>query len=133
MKRPSKCPKRGGYITLQDWMVRHYHLYGRELILYAVIQSFSQDGDSFFTGSINYLSFWTGFSKPTVIKYLKQLVSDGLIMKEEIYCEDPPKNLSKEELKKWHGKHRHFCKYWTAFSRMSPDEQSAIISDAKKG
>ena len=85
MKRPSKCPKRGGYITLQDWMVRHYHLYGRELILYAVIQSFSQDGDSFFTGSINYLSFWTGFSKPTVIKYLKQLVSDGLIMKEEIW------------------------------------------------
>ena len=95
MKRPSKCPKRGGYITLQDWMVRHYHLYGRELILYAVIQSFSQDGDSFFTGSINY--------------------------------------LSKEELKKWQGKHRHFCKYWTTFSRLSPDEQSAIISDAKKG
>ena len=73
MNKPPKIPKYGNGIIIQDWMVRIFRLQGNDLIIYALIHSFSKDGQSAFFGSINYLSFWTGKSKPTVLKVLKNL------------------------------------------------------------
>ncbi len=128
MKQPTRLPKKGGYVSLQDWMVRYYNLSLRELIVYAVIHSFSQDGKSSFTGSIQYLSFWTRSGKTTILKTLKDLIAKGLIAKEEIYTEALPRDLSKEKLAEWKGKHRHYCRYWSVFSRLSEEEQDEIIT-----
>lgn len=77
-------------ITLNDncfyhvgaWMRTKLNLKGVALEIFAIIYGFSQDGESKFTGSINYLCEWTGVSRPTVINTLKGLVDDGLIIKE---------------------------------------------------
>ena len=77
-------------ITLNDncfyhvgaWMRTKLNLKGVALEIFAIIYGFSQDGESKFTGSINYLCEWTGVSRPTVINTLKSLVDDDLIIKE---------------------------------------------------
>ena len=77
-------------ITLDDncfyhvgaWMRTKLNLKGVALEIFAIIYGFSQDGESKFTGSINYLCEWTGVSRPTVINTLKSLVDDDLIIKE---------------------------------------------------
>ena len=58
------------------------NLKGVALEIFAIIYGFSQDGESKFTGSINYLCEWTGVSRPTVINTLKGLVDEDLIIKE---------------------------------------------------
>lgn len=82
--KPTKQPKKGSFVTLAEWMVKKLNLHGDELIVYAIIYSFSQDGSSSFRGSIKYISFWTGRSRPTVIKTLKSLMSKNYIFKKEI-------------------------------------------------
>ena len=64
------------------WMRTKLNLKGVALEIFAIIYGFSQDGESKFTGSINYLCEWTGVSRPTVINTLKSLVDDDLIIKE---------------------------------------------------
>ena len=34
------------YITIADWMIKDYDLTTRELLTYAIIYGFSQDGES---------------------------------------------------------------------------------------
>lgn len=76
--------KNENYINIQGWMINDLKLSGNNLIIYAIIYGFSQDGQSSFTGSISYLTKATNTSKPTVIKCLKYLVENGLISKEEV-------------------------------------------------
>lgn len=73
------------YITIQGFMVEKLCLTGNELILYALIYGFSQATDTEFTGTISYIMKWLGCSKPTVIKLLKKLCDDKLIIKHENY------------------------------------------------
>lgn len=113
--KPSKNPKFGSAIILQDWMIRQFNLHGTELVIYAVIHSFSKDGESVFSGSIKYLSFWTGKSKPTILNHIKSLLSRGLIQKGIVQYT----GINNK---------RHYCKYWTTFSRLSPEEQKKILS-----
>lgn len=74
--------KRENYSTFFGWMVLDLGLKGNELLAYSIIYGFSQDGESMFTGSLNYLSSWLGTSRPTTIKALQSLVDKGLIIKE---------------------------------------------------
>jgi DNA-binding transcriptional regulator GbsR (MarR family) len=69
------------YIVIHGWMINQLHLGGTELMLYALVYGFSQDGDCEYTGSISYMQSATGTSKPTVINTLKKLVSANLIIK----------------------------------------------------
>ena len=69
------------YITIQGFMVTELGLKGNELILYALIYGFTQDGESEFSGSIKYMCDWTGCSRPTVSNALQSLVSKGYIEK----------------------------------------------------
>jgi len=70
------------YVTIQDWML-DLGLTGTELMAYAVICSFGQDG-KWFQGSASYLGWWMGTKrKATVLDALSALVKKGLIKKRE--------------------------------------------------
>lgn len=81
---PKNSVKEENYVTIQGWMITDLHLKGHKLIAYAIIYGFSQDGDSKFTGSNSYLGTWLQVSEPTIIKILKELVEDELIIKNQI-------------------------------------------------
>lgn len=73
------------YITIKAFMVNELHLSGNELIVYAVIYGFSQDGSSWFTGSRKYLAAWCQTSEKSVTHNLKKLLDAGLIEKRTHY------------------------------------------------
>lgn len=56
-------------------------LKGIDLLIYAIIYGFSQDGSSVFSGSIRYLQDWTNASRRAVQMSLKSLCDRGLIKK----------------------------------------------------
>lgn len=55
------------------------NLSGNELLVYAIIYGFSQDGNSKFNGSQNYIAEFIGASRNTAIKAIKGLEEKGLI------------------------------------------------------
>lgn len=77
--------KDGSYINIQSFMINDLHLKGNDLLIYAIIYGFSQDGETRFTGSLSYLAAWTQSSKQGVLKSLKKLVELGYIKKIERY------------------------------------------------
>ena len=78
--------KNENYYQIQGWMINILGLKGVPLNVYAIIYGFSQDGESEYTGSLQYLcDFCGGVSKPTIINALKTLVEkDYIIRREEI-------------------------------------------------
>ena len=71
------------YYQVSGWMLNRLQLKGIELDVFAIIYGFSQDGESSFTGSLQYLSDFTNATRPTVIKALKSLVEKGYVVKHE--------------------------------------------------
>lgn len=71
------------YFQVSGWMLNHLNLKGVALQVFSIIYGFSQDGESCFTGSLQYLSDFTNSSKPTIIKAIKELVEKGYILKYE--------------------------------------------------
>lgn len=71
------------YFMVSGWMLNRLNLKGVALQVFSIIYGFSQDGESYFTGSLQYLSDFTNASKPTVIKALKELVDKGFLTKIE--------------------------------------------------
>ena len=78
--------KNNNYITILGWMINELSLSGNDLICYALIYGFSQDGN-YWEGSLSYLSEWLGVSKRRAIDILKRLVSNGHIVKQEYYAD----------------------------------------------
>lgn len=119
INKTSNSPKKkykGNYITIEDWMVKRYGLQGNELIIYAVIHSFSRDGTSKFKGGSRYFRFWTGKSRPTISRCIKSLLEKKIIYKTDKYTGP--------------GKPRHYCEYWSIVSRMDEKEQKKIIEES---
>ena len=73
----------GAYYTVQAWMVNDLGLRDKELLVYAIIHGFSQDGASVYSGSARYLAEWIGCSRPTVMKVLKSLTEKRLLIKRD--------------------------------------------------
>lgn len=73
--------KDNNFIAIQGWMRTRLNLKGNELLIYALIYGFSQDGQSRFTGSRKYIADWCGCSLDTVDRSLNSLVSKGLLTK----------------------------------------------------
>lgn len=71
------------YVAVQGWMVEELGLKGNELLAYALVYGFSQDGGSAFTGSVAYVQRWLGCARQTVFNVLQSLEKRGLIRKEE--------------------------------------------------
>ena len=68
-------------VTLQPWMVTDLKLKRNELLVFALVYGYSQDGQSDFRGSRNYISKVFNISLPTVDKALKSLVDKELLIK----------------------------------------------------
>lgn len=73
--------KDNNFIVIQGWMRTRLNLKGNELLIYALIYGFSQDGQSRFTGSRKYIADWCGCSLDTVDRSLSSLVGKGLLAK----------------------------------------------------
>ena len=69
------------YIVIQDWMISDLQLKGNELLTYALIYGFSQDGESEFKGSLKYISNFLGVSKSTAQRSIEKLVDRGMVEK----------------------------------------------------
>lgn len=76
--------KSGNYISIQGFMVKDLGLKGNELLVYAIIYGFSQDGETHFTGSLQYLADWTNSTKQGVLKNLKSLLEKKLIQRVDV-------------------------------------------------
>lgn len=75
--------KNENFIAIQGFMVKELGLSGNELIAYALIYGFSQDNESEFKGSLNYVAEWLNCSKTTAFNLLNKLADDGFIKKTE--------------------------------------------------
>ena len=72
-----------GYTTIPDWMLSlDLDIY--EVIILAVIYGFSQDGESSFTGSQNYLARKAKCTRRKVTMALPKLVEMGYVKKEDV-------------------------------------------------
>ncbi len=67
------------YCVIFGWMCNGLNLNSNELLVYAVIYGFSQDGESRFYGGRGFLARTLNISKPTVDKALKSLCDKGFI------------------------------------------------------
>ena len=67
------------------WMASKLKLKGNELLIYAIIYSFSRNdnGNGVFSASTSYLSEWTGMVRKNVINSLAKLMQKNLIIKLE--------------------------------------------------
>lgn len=64
-------------------MVKDLKLKGNELLAYALIYGFSQDGETWFTGSSKYISEWLNIDRRNVLAVLQKLVEKGFLIKNE--------------------------------------------------
>lgn len=71
------------YFVVHGWMRERLKLKGNELMVYAIVYGFSQDGESTFCGSCSYIMDWLGISRTTAIAALHGLTERGLLIKED--------------------------------------------------
>lgn len=82
------------FYTVLGWMLNVLELKGNELIVFAIIYSFSQDGESEFTGSLSYLqTFGNIKSHNTVTTILKTLIDKQMIVRRD-YVRDNVKRVA---------------------------------------
>ncbi len=67
------------YCVIFGWMCNGLKLNSNELLVYAVVYGFSQDGESRFYGGRGFLARTLNISKPTVDKALSSLCEKGFI------------------------------------------------------
>lgn len=92
----------GWYFTIVQEM-REMGLKGNELIVFAVINGFSQNGNGSYHGSLASLQEMCGISsRQTIIDILKSLVDKGLIIKSEIIIRED-RHIAYSVSKKWTG------------------------------
>ena len=71
------------YINVQGWMVSKLKLKGNELMIFAVIHGYSQDGVNKYRGSISYIAKFMSISRRSVVTIISKLVDKEYILKEE--------------------------------------------------
>ena len=85
--------KNENFIVIQGFMVNELKLKGNELMVYAIIYGFSQEENSWFSGSRKYLAEWTNSTTRGIQKTLNSLMENGLIEKKinningVVFCE----------------------------------------------
>lgn len=70
------------FVNIQEWMLQ-FGLKPSELIAFAIVFGFSQDGKSTFKGGLDYICSWLGTSKNTACATMNALVEKKLIDKIE--------------------------------------------------
>ena len=75
--------KDGHFINIAGWMGNRLELRGNELICFALIYSFSQDGESQFRGKLEFLAGCMFATKQTAFTIVNKLLELNLILKVE--------------------------------------------------
>ena len=70
------------HIVIHGWMRTKFKLKGPELLVYAIIYGFTQEGETAFYGSRRYMAEAAGIALPTVDKVISSLIEKGLIEKQ---------------------------------------------------
>lgn len=73
------------YITIPGFAIVELGLSGNELICYSLINGFTQDGETEFNGSLNYISSALNVTRQNAKRILDRLLQQGLIEKREIF------------------------------------------------
>lgn len=81
--KEKKFIKFNNFINIQGWMVTELGLKGNQLVIFACIYGFSQDGENWFEGTRAYLAEWCSISQKHIGMNLKQLCDAGLLIKDE--------------------------------------------------
>ena len=77
------------YYVVHAWMINRLGLRGNELIVFAIMYGFCQDGEHKFRGSLSYIQQWMGVrTKHTVVKAIDGLVEKGIIVKETSFNDE---------------------------------------------
>lgn len=76
--------KNENYIVIQRFMINELKLKGNDLMVYAIIYEFTQDGENRFEGSRQYLAEWCNSTTRGIAKNLESLVVKGLIEKRTV-------------------------------------------------
>lgn len=71
------------YINVQGWMSNRLGLRGKELMAYAIIYGFSQDGAGWYYGGRSYIADWLGCTTKTAGTILANLTEKGLIVRRD--------------------------------------------------
>ena len=107
------------YILIQGWMRTEMGLSGAALMVYATIYGFSQTGNCYYSGSIDYLAEWAGVKRRQVISILKDLTESGYIEKNEVGYNRFRYRTDREMVK---NARREWCKNDTIDgAKMTPD------------
>jgi hypothetical protein len=73
--------RENNYLVVPATARNKFNLRGNELLVFGIIYGFSQDGLSLFSGSTAYISEWTGLSRRTVLRILKDFTERGIFIK----------------------------------------------------
>lgn len=80
----SQPNERESFFIVPMWVATELNLKGAEMLVYSIIYSFSQNGTSFFYGSIDYMCRATNLDKSTIMRTLKSLLDKNLIAKKDV-------------------------------------------------
>lgn len=117
------------YILIQGWMRTEMGLSGAALMVYATIYGFSQTGNCYFTGSIDYLAEWAGVKRRQVISILKNLTESGYVEKSEVGYNRFRYRTDREMVR---NARREWCKNDTIDgAKMTPDGAKSAPDGAK--
>jgi DNA-binding MarR family transcriptional regulator len=114
------------FITIQGWMINELKLKGNELILYAIIYGFSQDGKSEYYGSQRYIAKAVGISLPNVNKLINKLLEKELIIKTS---ESHYKVFKKVNASVQKSEHQAFKKVNTSVQKSEQINNNLIINN----
>lgn len=71
------------FFVVQSWMISHLSLKGNELLVYAVIYNYSQEGQGCYYGSMSFLADSLGITRQTAMAALKSLAERRLVERRE--------------------------------------------------
>ena len=81
----SRTFKIDNYITVPGFAIVELGLSGNELLCYSLIYGFTQDKETEFRGSLNYVASALNVTKQNAKKIIDRLIDRGLIEKREMY------------------------------------------------
>lgn len=81
----AKTFKIDNHITVPGFAIVDLQLSGNELLCYSLIYGFTQDGETEFYGSLNYVASALNITKQNAKKVIDRLLVRGLLEKKEIY------------------------------------------------
>lgn len=72
------------YISVQGWMVTELGLHGDDLLAFAIVHGFSQDGKSSYRGGRAYIAQWLGCGDKKAGTILQRLMDAGYIERKRV-------------------------------------------------